>query len=119
MANNNKGGEDIRKPFGKRRHAPGTNAGQARVGYSEPSIAMSQAKSLLEAARIAINRFGVPRRVVRMVLADDKRNNVKLMRLVTLSKVWLARRKGQRDRSIAKSQGGRRGAKAFRRSLGR
>jgi hypothetical protein len=119
MANRNRGREDISKPFGKRRHAPGTNAGQARVGYSEPSIAMSQARSLLEAARIAINRFGVPRRVVKMVLGDDKRNNVKLMRLVSLSKKWWARRKAQRDLGVARIPGGKRGAQAFRRSLGR
>ncbi len=117
MANRNSGPEDISRPFKKRRHAPGTNAGQRRTGYSEVSLAMSQATSLLHAARIAINRFGVPRRVVRMVLADPKRNNMKLMRLVLLSKKWLFRRKLQREAALARVRGGRRGATTFARYL--
>lgn len=119
MANRNTGPEDIHKPFAKRRHAPGTNAGQATVGYSDVSFAMSQAKSLTEAARIAINRFGVPRRVVNMVLGDPKRNNVKLMRLVLLSKKWWFRKKLAREAAFARVPGGKHGAKALARSLDR
>jgi len=83
------------------------------------SLAMSQATSLLHAARIAINRFGVPRHVVRMVLADPKRNNVKLMRLVSLSKKWWFRKKLKREAAVARVYGGKHGAKAFARSLRR
>lgn len=118
MANRNKGREDIFKPFGKRRHRPGTNAGQARVGYSDASLAMTQARSLPHAAAIAINKFGVPRKWVRMVMLDDKRNNVKLMRLVTLCKRFGARKRARADLSIAKARpGAKHGAQDFRRSL--
>ena len=117
MANHNSGPEDIYKPFKKRRHAPGTNAGRARTGYSEVSVGMSQAKSLPHAARIAINRFGVPKRIVRMVLADPKRNNMKLMRLVLLSKKWWWRCQNKREAGLARIPGGKNGAQAFRRSV--
>lgn len=119
MANRNTGPEDIHKPFAKRRHTPGTNAGQYTVGYSEVSFAMAQAKSLTHAARIAINRFGVPRRVVNLVLGDPKRNNVKLMRLVLLSKKWWYRKKLAREASFARVPGGKHGAKALSQSLDR
>lgn len=117
MANTKSGPEDIHRPFKKRRHAPGTSAGQYQVGYSAASLAMSQAKSLAEAARIAINKFGVPRRIVNMVLADPKRNNVKLMRLVLLSKKYEFRRRERRDAAVARVPGGKRGAKAFSQAL--
>lgn len=117
MANYNRGPEDIRKPFGKRRHAPGTNAGQKRTGYSDVSFAMHEAKSLLEAARIAINRFGVPRRTVRLVLGDPKRNNVKLMRLVELSKQYAGRKAARAERVLAKVKGGKNGAQALKQFL--
>lgn len=119
VSNRNSGSEDIHKPFAKRRHAPGTSAGQFEVGYSEVSLAMSQAKSLTHAAKIAVNRFGVPRRIVRMVLRDPKRNNVKLMRLVLLSKKWWDKKKDASRDAVARVNGGRNGAKAFGKALGR
>lgn len=119
VANYNKGPEDIRKPFGKRRHVPGTNAGQYTTGYSEVSFAMMKAKNLLEAARIAINRFGVPRRIVTLVLRDPKRNNMKLMRLVELSKQYQGRKAHRAAGTRARVGGGKRGAEALKRFLDR
>jgi len=117
VANHTKGSEDIYRPFAARRHPPGTNAGQFRTGYSAVSFAMHRSSSLVDAARIAINRFGVPRRIVSMVLRDPKRNNVKLMRLVELGKQYAGRLLYRRDVTMAKVCGGTRSAKAFKQSL--
>jgi len=78
---------------------------------------MSQATSVAHAAKIAINRFGVPRSWVQKILMDPKRNNVKLMRLVLVSKKWLYRRKVKRDLMVAKVKGGRHGREALQREL--
>lgn len=109
MANRTTGAEPLDRPF-KRRHEPGTSAGKYRVGYSAATWMMfTHANNLLDAARIARKRFGLPALLIDQILYPLKypergwkecRNNIKLMRLVSLCTKQLKMKRVWRKRAL-------------------
>lgn len=110
MANRTTGAEPLDRPF-KRRQTPGRSAGKYRCGTSAASwMVFRHARNLLDAARIARNRFGLSPLLIDQILHPLKypehgwkecRNNVKLMRLVSLCQKRLKMQKVWRGRTLA------------------
>jgi hypothetical protein len=100
VSNSTRGPENRDRPFAARRHRPGTKVNATdRASHHPVALYFSaHATSVSHAARIAEERFRVPRQILRMILNDPRRNSLVYARIVNYAKHIYDRDAGRRHR---------------------
>lgn len=90
MPNPTKGPEPIDRPFKKRRHHPGRNAGQRLCSTRDGSFLVRRCTTVQEIGKVCL-RYGVRPKDVSFWLNRPVRNNIKVMHLTRCLNVAIRR----------------------------